>query len=179
MNRLIDKIKQEGVFRKVAKNELLLEEGARCKSIIFLNKGMFRHFVIDAEGKEITNNFALEGGLYFYSISSFLSQKPTVIQARAVCDLELFELRKDKLQEFLKETVILEDYKQLLSRYVLKKEDKEISFFRDDSMTKYRKFMIDFPKVHLMVPQYCIASYLNVSPETLSRLRKRLLDIDQ
>lgn len=169
-NRIIAKSK----YRRIPKNVLLLKEGEKCETFVFMKKGIVRHSFTDIDGNDITKNFIVGPSYFFYSLSSFISKTDSSIQCKTITEVELYEMPLDVFNAMLKEKAFLELWNGHLSNYILKKEIKEISFMKDSALKRYQMFLEDFPSLLNQIPHYYIASYLSVSPETLSRIRKSI-----
>jgi len=164
----------KGKFKSVSANEILFHENQTCNSILYLKKGVTRHFIITLDGKDITKNFTVEGNFVFYSISSFLTRKPSKIQFQAITECELLEWDRKLLKSHFPNENWLKFYNHLLENFAIKKEGKEISLLTEQALKKYEDFLKSKGRLLNIVPHYHIASYLGMSPETLSRVRKMI-----
>jgi CRP-like cAMP-binding protein len=174
MDKLIEKIISSSKHRKIPKDTLLLQEGVTCDCFVYIKSGIVRHFFNDQKGNEITKNFIEAPACFLYSVSSFLSQTPSRIMCEALSDVELFEVNHNDFFELLNDSEFLTYWNTLLSKFVIKKEMKEISMLKDSALQRYENFLKDFPGLLNRIPHYFIASYLSISPETLSRIRKQI-----
>ncbi len=159
--------------RAISKGTVLFREGDVCRSFVYLHSGIARHFVLEMSGKEITKNFTVGGNFASYSISSFLSQQKGIVQFEAITDLVIYELSYTNWLELMTEKKFQEFWNNLLTNFIIKKEKKELSLLRDNALKRYNDFQRDFPELLDKIPHYYIASYLSVSPETLSRIRHK------
>jgi len=160
--------------RKVPKNTILLHEGEVCRSFVFLKDGITRHYFTDRKGNDVTKNFSTGPATFMYSISSFITQEPGIVQCETLSDVVLYEIDFQNFQKLLETPVFSDFWSKKLSKFIVKKENKEISLLRDDATTRYNTFLKDFPGLLNKIPHYYIASYLSISPETLSRIRKTI-----
>jgi len=175
ISSIVDTFIEKSELKTAEKNTILLKEGQVCDKIIYIQKGVTRHFIMDAQGKEITKNFTMESGFVLGSLSSFLTRTGRDIQFQALTDLEYYELSYSDYLELNKGPDFVEFWNGILGNYVIKKEIKEISFLRDDARKRYENFLEDFPGLLNRIPHYYIASYLGISSEALSRIRRRLI----
>lgn len=161
-------------FKKFKKNELLLHDGHVSRSLFFIKKGITRHYILNEDGKELTNNFTLQGTFVIGSISSFLTQKKARVRLQALTDIECYELDYRTYNTLLKNDEFIHFWNRLLCGYIIKKEKKEISFLNENAKNRYLRFLKNFPNLINEIPHYYIASYLRISSETLSRIRRNL-----
>lgn len=161
-----------GEKKEIKKKELLAEPGRPIKTSYFLAKGIVRHYVVDENENEFTKNFMASPNFLVSSIPDFFLQTKASIHCEALSDLLVVEWSyKDlinfaeghpKFFHFLLKCVVIA-YKQ--------KETKEVSMLQLDAKHRYDQFVESFPKIAFDVPLRYIASYLNIRPETLSRIR--------
>jgi len=160
--------------KKLRKRQYLLQEGDVCKSIAFVEKGSMRSYLVDPDGQEHITAFALEGWT-IGDLSSFHSEQPTTQSIDALEDCELVLISKSAHDELLRTMPKYETYIRLLitDAYVAlqKRTLNMISMSLDD---RYKAFIDIYPSITQRVPQHMIASYMGLSPETLSRIRNRI-----
>jgi CRP-like cAMP-binding protein len=161
-------------LKKLRKRQYLLQEGDICKAVAFVEKGALRLYNVSENGTEHIVLFAVEGQ-FMTDLSSFFSREPSIYNIDAIEDSELVvitqtasdELRKvsQKYQEFaFLETS--EAYIQLAKRMT-----SIISLSLEE---RYQELATNYPNIVQRVPQHMIASYMGLTPETLSRVRKRI-----
>lgn len=160
--------------RRIPKNVLLLDEGEKCETFVFLKKGIVRHAYSDINGNDISKNFMVGPVYFFYSLSSFISKTRSSVRCETLSEVELYELSLDDFNLMLKNKEFAELWNSLLSGFILKKEVKELSFMKDSALKRYELFLKEYPGLLNQIPHYYIASYLSISPETLSRIRKSI-----
>jgi CRP-like cAMP-binding protein len=174
MEMFLEGVISKSRYRKVPKNTILLEEGETCKTFVHMRKGIIRHFFTDQNGDDISKNFITAPGDFFYSISSFLTQTPSSVMCESLSEVEIFELKYEDFQELLRNSEFQSFWSDTLSKFIIKKENKEISLLKDSALHRYENFLKDFPGLLNEIPHYYIASYLSINPETLSRIRKQI-----
>ncbi|TDE16142.1 Crp/Fnr family transcriptional regulator [Dyadobacter psychrotolerans] len=167
-------IRQYLTPKKLRKRQYLLQEGDICKSIALLEKGSMRSYLVDPAGQEHITAFALEGWT-IGDLSSFHSELPSTQNIDALEDCELVLISKSAHDELLRTMPKYETYFRLLitDAYLAlqKRTLSMISLSLDD---RYKAFMESYPNIAQRVPQHMIASYMGLSPETLSRIRSRI-----
>jgi CRP/FNR family transcriptional regulator, anaerobic regulatory protein len=156
------------------KKEFLLQEGKICNKITFINNGCMRLFH-NLEGIENTIQFFFEDS-WFTDYASFLTGQPSIENLQALENTEVVQFQKADLYK-LYETMPIFDrigrifaenaYLSVYQLYQMKtNEEPEIRYI---NLLKTR------PELVQHIPQHYIASYLGIKPETLSRIRKRIL----
>ncbi len=169
-----DYIKQFLTPKRLRKRQYLLQEGDVCKSIAMVEKGVMRSYAVDSAGQEHITSFALEGWT-IADLSSFQTAQPSVQNIDALEDCELVLLSKAAHEQLLGSMPKYETYIRLLitDAYVAlqKRTLNMISLSPDE---RYKAFIEVYPNIAMRVPQHMIASYMGLSPETLSRIRSRI-----
>ena len=159
--------------RRYSKNEHVFQSGQIVKITFFVQKGIFRQYFINPDGNERTIYF-VEKGSFAGELMSFLYKKPTDFYLQALEDSEVLCLTRENWE--LAFTTI-----PSVALYQLKKHAQFISDLkqemgkagRETPDEKYRRLMKENPGLLQRLQQYHIAAYLGVTPETLSRIRKR------
>jgi len=157
------------------KKQFLLHEGAICKYMTFIVKGAMRLYNIDEKGNEHIVRFGIEGW-WISDRESFLMLTPSKYNIDAVEDCELLlatneglSTLKDQSPLFLKLVQILDQRSYIASQNRI---ESTISFTAEE---KFIQLMNTYPAFLQRFPQNMLASYLGLSPETLSRVRKQVL----
>ncbi|WP_027376245.1 Crp/Fnr family transcriptional regulator [Kaistella palustris] len=160
--------------RKVSKNEYLLREGEVCRETFFVEKGLLRMFSIDKNGKEHIIQFAPEKWLMSDRSSLYFNEKSNYF-IEAVEDSEVLLLENDffvRLVEQYPQTV--ENNDLLLQKHIRNLQNRLNSLLAETAEERYMNFIKMYPDILLRVPQWMVASYLGITPESLSRVRKEL-----
>ncbi|ANE53693.1 Crp/Fnr family transcriptional regulator [Flavisolibacter tropicus] len=167
-------IKNHLTPKKLRKKQYLLQEGDVCKFVAFVEKGVLRSYSIDEKGIEHIIQFALEGWL-IADLYSFLTMEPATYTIDAIEDCELVLISKSAHEELLKTLPKYESWirLQITGAYIAlqKRLTSIISLTLEE---RYESFISLYPHIVQRVPQHMIASYMGLSPETLSRVRKRI-----
>ena len=160
--------------KKLRKKQYVLQEGDVCKYIAYVEKGALRAYTISEKGDEHIIQFALEGWL-ISDLYSFLTGEPATYNIDALEDAELVLISKSSYEELLKKLPKFETYirLQLTSAYIAmqRRLTSIISFSLEE---RYGYFNQLYPDIVSRVPQHMIASYMGLTAETLSRVRRRL-----
>lgn len=159
---------------KLNKNEFLHKEGEVCKYVTFVNKGLLRAYH-KIEDKEFIEAFFCENE-YLSDYSSFLTQTPGKIYVEAIEDCELVLLDFESVQELYERVDSFQKFGRLMAEYLfIEVSTRNNSLLFESPEQRYLKFTKNERDLQQRVPQYMIASYLGITPEALSRIRKRIL----
>ncbi|WP_134091152.1 Crp/Fnr family transcriptional regulator [Olivibacter sp. XZL3] len=159
--------------KSVKKKENLLEEGQHCKSNYFVSKGLLRKFFINEKGVEQTTQFAIENW-WMTDDFAYEHQLKTAFYIQTVEDTDLLHIRKDRQSRLLEEHPLMEKYFRCIYQRAYAATQMRIKFLYDFSREElYHHFCRSQPQFLQRVPQYLIASYLGITPEYLSEIRKR------
>lgn len=164
---------QPFLYEKYAKkNEILLAEGAICNNIYFVRKGAVKQYYLSDDGKEFIQNFYLEGSLVCH-FNSFFAQTPSNAYLEVI---EGSELEALSYYNFKKMSEASPRFYHQLAICISRVNSARINtLLVSDAMVRYQQFLQEEPELLQRIPQYMIASYLGMSPETLSRIKKKLL----
>ena len=155
------------------KGDYLVREGEICRNVSFINSGLLRLFSIE-DGKEICKGFVGEND-YISEYTSFLTQQAALENLEALEDCEVVNLSYINMQSLYKSNPVFEQFGRKIAEklfIVLSTHNNSLL-----ALTPEERYMIILntqPDIIQRVPQYMIASYVGVSPEHLSRIRKKL-----
>ena len=160
--------------KKLRRKQYLLQEGAVCKAIAFVEKGALRAYSVDDNGTEHIIQFGLEGWI-ISDLYSFLTGEPATYNIDAIEDAELVLISREAHDEMLQKMPKYETFTRLnITGAYLAMQKRLTSAFSATLEERYEAFMKLYPDIAQRVPQHMIASYLGLTPETLSRVRKRI-----
>lgn len=161
-------------LKKIPKNEFLLREGEICTDTFFVEKGLLRMYSIDKNGKEHVIQFAPENWLISDRSSLNFNQK-SKYYIEAVEDSEVYVLSQNFFSKMIEEFPnIAENNDMLLQKHIRNLQNRVNSLLADTAEERYMSFIKMYPDILLRVPQWMVASYLGITPESLSRVRKEL-----
>lgn len=167
-------IKKQLTPKKLRKKQYLLQEGDVCKFIAFVEKGVLRSYTIAEKGTEHILQFALEGWL-ISDLYSFLTAEPATYTIDAVEDCELVLISKNAHEELLKSLPKYETWIRLqVTGAYIALQRRLTSIISLSLEERYKSFTSIYPDIAQRVPQHMIASYMGLTPETLSRVRKKI-----
>lgn len=160
--------------KKLRKKQFLLQEGDVCKVIAFVEKGALRSYFIDDKGVERIIQFALEGWI-ISDLYSFLTNDAATYNIDAFEHSELVLIHKTSHNLLLNTQPKYESYIRLLITDAYVALQKRITSVISLSLEeRYTYFSSLYPDIVQRVPQHMIASFMGLTPETLSRIRRRI-----
>ncbi len=160
--------------KKLRKKQYLLQEGDVCKFIAFVEKGSLRSYTIDEKGNERIIQFALEGWI-ISDLFSFLTAEPATYNIDALEGSELVLISKTAHEELLKKLPKYETWIRLqITGAYIAMQRRLTSIISLSLEERYAGFTSLYPEIVQRVPQHMIASYMGLTPETLSRVRRKM-----
>ena len=158
----------------VPKKTILLNEGEICRHEGYIQQGCVRIYYLDENGFEVTLSFAVEDW-WVSDIASFQDQKPSRLYIETLEDTKLYVLTPRTKEELLQRIPKFERvFRLLVQRNLSSLQNRLINTIAKTATERYLEFIRLYPSVPLRVAQYYIASYLGVSPEFVSVIRRRL-----
>ena len=159
--------------RSFAKKVTLLHAGDVCDFEAYIVKGCIRQYFKDESGSEVTIEFATEDW-WISDIASFESQTKSRTYIETLEDVELLVLTREKKDELLLKVPKLERmFRLMMQRHLSVIQNRMIDNIASPAMDRYIKFTNRYPTISQRVPQHYIASYLGITAEFLSKLRRR------
>ena len=156
------------------KNEHILKQGGFSKNAYFVTEGIVRHYLIDIYGNEKTIRISQKNDFFFSSNNSYWKEDSSYINCQVLLDTKLLYWTKDELDELSliqPEFILFENDK--LKDFIIEKHKKEISRITKNAEERLREFNEINKSLFNYIPHHIIASYLDMTPETLSRLRAK------
>jgi len=158
--------------KKISKGAILLREGEVCQHTLFVIKGCLRSYVVDKNGKEHIIQFAPENW-WISDRNSLVLQEPAMFYIDAIEDSEILVMDKDFDEKFSAVLPNAPQFLQVLLQNSRKAMQRRIvELLSASAEERYLSFIKSYPTIVLRVPQKMIASYLGITPESLSRIRK-------
>ena len=161
--------------KKLKKKQFVVVEGHVCNYLTFVSKGLLKSYHVDDKGNEHINQFSPEGW-WTSDMSSFFSGGISFYSIDAMEDSEVLLITKEHFENLTIQVPVMDRYFRLLfQNSLITKERRLISSHTHTAEEKYRHFVENNPDLIKRVPQNLLASYLGLSPETLSRLKKNIV----
>ena len=159
---------------KTKRNELLLLEGEVCKHYYFVNKGCLRLFTINKEGIEGTRYFAFEGA-FGTALPSLIEQTPAFEFVQTIEKSELLAISRESFYHLVDTVPQFQFiYRQILEVSFISAQKRIYGFQGLDGLEKVKWVMQYNPKLLTRVSNKLAASFLGLTPSTLSRLKSQL-----
>lgn len=166
----LDTLESILVPKKFAKGEMILKEGDVCESIYYIDKGLIRQFYYKNE-KELTEHIGAEGEI-FMCIESLFREEPTKLQVEALEPCQLYLIPKHRLEPVALHNVNIQIlYRKILEESLIVSQVHADLLRFETAQNRYLRLCKLKPQVVLRAPLVYIASYLQMTPETLSRVR--------
>jgi CRP-like cAMP-binding protein len=161
--------------RFLKKGELLIQAGEICNYVSFINRGSLRVYM-EVREQEINKHFFFEHE-YASDYASFLTRKPGLLNIKAMEDSELMELSFENVQILYDRFPVWQKFGRLVAENLfitVAERTQELLLRTPEEM--YIKLIEEQSPILARIPQQYIASYLGIQPESLSRIRKRIME---
>ena len=159
---------------KYGKGEKILQEGEICRNISYIERGLIRQFYFK-NGKEVTEHLGVDHSI-FMCIESLFKEEPTRLQVEALEATLVYILPKSKLEAAAIRNVNIQMlYRKILEESLIQSQVHADLMRFETAPNKYKRLCELSPQVVLRAPLTYIASYLQMTPETLSRIRSGVL----
>ena len=163
--------------RTLRKRQYLLQAGDVCRFENFVNKGCLRAYTVDDKGEEHIAMFGIEGW-WISDLYSFHTGAPAKQHIDALEDSEVFSIEKNDLEKlYLRVPRFDRFFRVLLQNAFVANQNRILASISQTAEEQYLAFVKKYPSLEQRVPQHQIASYLGITPETISRIRKQLSGI--
>lgn len=159
---------------KYGKGERILSEGEVCTGISYIEKGLVRQYYIK-NGKEVTEHLGVDNSI-FMCIESLFKEEPSHLQVEALEPTLVYILPKAKLEAAAMRNVNIQMlYRKILEESLIQSQVHADLMRFETAPNKYKRLCEMNPQVVLRAPLTYIANYLQMTPETLSRIRSNVL----
>jgi CRP-like cAMP-binding protein len=160
--------------KKLRKRQYLLQEGDVCKYLSFICKGAMRQYSVDNKGVEHIVRFGIERW-WMADYESFTTKIPCSYDIDAIEDTELLQISSEHLDELKAKVPAIDAMIEKMNQRSYVSHQKRIrSSISQTAEDRFSELMNTYPEFLQRFPQNMIASYLGISPETLSRIRKQM-----
>ena len=159
-------------IRTLRKRQYLLQAGDVCHFETFVNRGCLRAFTTNNKGEEHTAMFAIEDW-WISDLFSFLTGTPASQHIEALEETEVTMIEKNDLENlYLKVPKFDRFMRIILQNAFVANQQRVLASISQTAEEKYLNFIKKYPAMEQRIPQHQIASYLGITPETISRIRK-------
>lgn len=164
---------QAARIRQYKKGQFLVHEGAAVRKTHFIRKGAAIAYFVDNRGDEHLIQFAVEGW-WISDIQSFSTGRNALLHVQALEDTELYEFSFEDMERLYRQVPAVESYFLIITRNAFAAFQERVLYNLSLSAEeRYENFVAKYPKLELRFPQRWIASYLGISAEFLSKIKKR------
>jgi CRP-like cAMP-binding protein len=159
--------------KKLRRRQYLLQAGDICRTENFVSSGLLRAYTVDRQNNEHTLMFAMEDW-WISDLYSLITETPSTLHIEALEDSELFCIDKLSLESLYQQVPPFERLMRILFQNAFVAHQQRIlSSISQSAEERYGAFIKKYALLEQRVPQTLIASYLGMTPETLSRIRKQ------
>ncbi|MDJ1498085.1 Crp/Fnr family transcriptional regulator [Cytophagaceae bacterium DM2B3-1] len=172
--REITCIKQLFKEKTATKGDYFLQEGEVCRQVGFLVKGLVRYF-INNDGEEMIYDFGKEGN-FMCNYESFLDHSASNKNIQFIEDSYFLTISYDHLQVFYEQIREGQKFGRIVCEQIFVDAIRKItSLYTHPPEKRYLHFMETYPDLQQCIPQYYTSSFVGVKPQSLSRIRKRMI----
>ncbi|MCR5819726.1 MAG: Crp/Fnr family transcriptional regulator [Bacteroidaceae bacterium] len=160
---------------KVSKGSDIMVEGEVCKYMYYVEKGLVRQYYYKG-GRDVTEHFSYEGRIVI-CIESFLKQEPSRLIVEALENSMLYGIPYDLLRSLIETDKEIERlYRKVLEHALISSQEHADSQRFENASERYLRLLKTKPEIILRAPMVHVASFLQMTPETLSRVRAAHVD---
>jgi CRP-like cAMP-binding protein len=161
-------------LKNVKRKQMILEDGTVCKHYFFVIKGCFKMYAVDEKGNQHNLQFAAEND-WITDISSFHSEKPSKLFIEAIEPSLLLQIEQQDLYFlFINISKLNRIFKVIIENKFVELQNRVLENFSSTALQRYLSFLEQYSNLNNRLPNTQIASYLGITPEFLSKIRKDL-----
>ncbi len=176
----LSEVEAEGFLTRLepipfSKRQVLVEQGKNAEHFLWIRNGCTMAYHTDDEGHEQVMQFAVR---YWWTtdLRSFMHKEPATLSIQALSDGDALALHRDQYNELLDDQPVFERYfRKIFTNALIVHQRRIMRTIGADAEAHYRAYLNDYPGIEQWVPQKYIASYLGITPEFLSKLRRRMV----
>lgn len=164
-----------GILKSVHTSSFFIRAGEIPIKIAYVTNGLFRYVYVNEKGDEFTKAIITENN-FISSYSAMITNSPSYFSIEALEDSQILEISWSAFNKLKQNDIFwLQFLLKLIEKGYIIKEKRERDLLLLDAETRYKNFLSEFPGMDQRIKQGIIASYLGIQPETLSRIRKKIL----
>lgn len=163
-------------MRKIKRGQFILQEGDICKHNTFVVEGCFKMYLVDDNGKEHNLQFAIENW-WIGDIGSFHNETPTKLNIEALENSSILQIKKaDQHKLFVDFPLFNRIFRVLAENAMVAMQHRILQNIGSTAEERYLDFLKRYPQLFNRISNVQIASYLGVTPEFLSAIRKKIVE---
>ena len=167
-------LKSHLTSRKYLKGQYILQQGDVSKTECFIISGCTKMFFVDDDGQEHIINFSIKNW-WTSDLGSFISQTPSNFNVQCLEDTEIIQFHFNTIEMLFEKIPKLERvFRKIIEKALVASQNRIVRNFSMSAKERYLVFKQNYPEIEQRIPQYMVASYLGVTPEHLSTIRKKL-----
>ncbi|RKE98131.1 Crp/Fnr family transcriptional regulator [Ichthyenterobacterium magnum] len=166
----------EDVFelKKHAKKEIVLFKGETSNHMRFVVEGCLRSYYINEEGQEYIVQFGIKNW-WINDLYSYLTKTPAQYFVQALKPTTVLQIHRDKLEQLFVNVPAMERFFRIkIEKAYVANQNRTLQSMSESAESRYKNFIKNYRSIEQEVPQYMVASYLGITPEHLSTIRKNL-----
>ncbi|WP_080902767.1 Crp/Fnr family transcriptional regulator [Parabacteroides sp. Marseille-P3160] len=164
---------EEGKIRKYRKNDFFIQKGQKSKFVGFVIEGSFRYLNYTSEGKEQIVGYSFEND-FVTDYGSFQNQTNSVVDIQTIKDSTIYIITYKELNNYYSNCKANDFRTKVAETYLTDVYDRLLSLYCDTPQERYIKLIHRYPDILRQVSLKEIASFIKITPETLSRIRKKI-----
>lgn len=169
-----EKLSKRVSERRIKRRQFLLQEGDICKHYNFIIEGCCKMYGVDDKGGEHNIQFAAEND-WITDIGSFHSDSPSKLYIEAIEPTIVLQIAKPDLIFFYEDNITFNrNFRVLVENKFVELQNRVLQNISSTAEERYRAFIAQYPQLYNRLPSTQIASYLGITPEFLSKIRKEL-----
>lgn len=168
-----DDLSQRVVERKIKRRQFILQEHDVCKHYTFVAEGCFKKFQIDQKGTQHNLQFIAEND-WIMEIDSFYNEKPSRVFIEAIEPSIILQITKPNLLALFANPKYNRNFKVIIENRFVELENRVLQTISSTAEERYLTFLDQYAELSQRLPNTQIASYLGITPEFLSKIRKEL-----
>ena len=171
-----NRLKEIIIEKKLIKGELILTDNTLKKEHIFVASGCLRSFYKTENGKEHTIQFAVKNW-WISDYMTIYTNEESVVSIESLTHSKVLIINNDKLEEFYKEYPHFEVFQRKnFEKRIAALQKRILSLLALSAAEKYNQFINNYSMFEKVIPNYQIASFLGLTPQSLSRIRKKRIE---
>lgn len=175
-DRDIPLVEKAFVAKKLKRRDMLLQAGDTSNHMRIIAEGCLRVYYLDMEAREHILQFGIEGW-WVNDLYSYLTKTPAQYFIQAIEDTTVLQVHRDALEQLFDQAPMMERFFRLkIQKAYVALQERTIKGISDSAEKRYLAFQQQYRALEQRLPQYMIASYLGITPEHLSAIRKKMAD---